>query len=269
MKTLFDLPVVDILRVGLPGFCFLLSLMGYLLLRGEQKQERPRTSMLKSIKGFNWTSFTVAVLVAVSSLVEASSLTEAAGQRAIVGQEQRFLVLQNTGSHDLNSAELPDGSTVRLMNVDSLSDDRLVTVLNDLRESILHGDSAEGDEADGQLEKFYLELTEYFGFGARHEAALDLFQAFLGGAPDVDERWEQLVNDIAKQRSDPQDFIQRIREEPFAIVQVGEKGGSRLALALPDRQLQIGDHSYAVPVIANPALEISRGITEAIVIEMY
>ena len=70
MKQLLQLPIVEILQIGLPGLCFLLSLLGYSLLRGEQKMERPREIMLKSIRGFNWTSLIVGVLVATAAFVQ-------------------------------------------------------------------------------------------------------------------------------------------------------------------------------------------------------
>jgi len=70
MKDVLQLPIVEILQVGLPGLCFLLSLFGYSLLRGEQKKEQPREIMLKSIRGFNWTSLVVGVLVASAAFAQ-------------------------------------------------------------------------------------------------------------------------------------------------------------------------------------------------------
>jgi hypothetical protein len=70
MKEMLQLPIVEILQVGLPGLCFLLSLFGYSLLRSEQKKVHPRAIMLRSIRGFNWTSLFVGMLVAAAAFAQ-------------------------------------------------------------------------------------------------------------------------------------------------------------------------------------------------------
>ena len=52
MTSFIDLPIVDILNVGLSGFCFLIALLGYFLLLREQKNASPREIMLQSINSF-------------------------------------------------------------------------------------------------------------------------------------------------------------------------------------------------------------------------
>jgi len=52
MSAISELPIVDILNVGLSGFCFLMAFLGYFLLLREQKNTRPREIMLDSINSF-------------------------------------------------------------------------------------------------------------------------------------------------------------------------------------------------------------------------
>jgi hypothetical protein len=61
--------VVEILRFGLTGLCFLFSLLAFYLLQREQKIERPRKSILKNIRFFTTLNFISALLVATFSLI--------------------------------------------------------------------------------------------------------------------------------------------------------------------------------------------------------
>ena len=62
------LPVIEILKIGLSGFCFLLFYFTYRLLRKEQDHDEPRDSMLKAI----WVSEVLIVVLAI--LVSATSI---------------------------------------------------------------------------------------------------------------------------------------------------------------------------------------------------
>jgi hypothetical protein len=72
MGTLTPMSILDILKVGVSGFCFLLALMGYRLLRAEQMRPSPREKLLKNIRFFLWMSLALGVLVAVSPLVSST-----------------------------------------------------------------------------------------------------------------------------------------------------------------------------------------------------
>src|SRR5262249_27894103 len=68
----FDkLPIVPILQVGISGFCFLLALFAYLLLRREQREVSPRITMLRFIKSFMTFALLLGLLVALSAIVQA------------------------------------------------------------------------------------------------------------------------------------------------------------------------------------------------------
>jgi hypothetical protein len=66
-KFVSDLQVVDILRVGLSGLCFLLSLLAFWLISREQsRQGSPRERILRATYVFMVANLVAAILVAIS-----------------------------------------------------------------------------------------------------------------------------------------------------------------------------------------------------------
>jgi len=68
MSKLMELPIVDILNVGLSGFCFLIALLGYFLLIREQSKKPPRKVMLEHINGFVKKILLMSLLVATVTI---------------------------------------------------------------------------------------------------------------------------------------------------------------------------------------------------------
>ncbi len=68
MSKLTELPIVDILNVGLSGFCFLIALLGYFLLIREQSKKPPREVMLEHINGFVKKILLLSLLVAAVTI---------------------------------------------------------------------------------------------------------------------------------------------------------------------------------------------------------
>jgi len=65
-----NLDVVSILKIGLPGLVFLLSLLSYHLLTNEQEKASPSDRMLKSIKQFMFINILLAVLTVAAPVVD-------------------------------------------------------------------------------------------------------------------------------------------------------------------------------------------------------
>lgn len=66
--ALTNLNVVEILRVGLAGLCFLLSLLAFWLIRLEQqRKEAPRPGILRATYVFMLVNLAVAILVATAA----------------------------------------------------------------------------------------------------------------------------------------------------------------------------------------------------------
>jgi heme A synthase len=81
MDSLAGFPVLDILRVGLSGLCFLLALLAYLLITREQRREgSPRKGILQIIRVFIATNFLAGILCAVSGYI-VSERTPSAPQK--------------------------------------------------------------------------------------------------------------------------------------------------------------------------------------------
>jgi len=62
--------VVDILRVGLPGLVFLLSLLAYRLLARLEDSEKPDANVLQLVKSYMYVNVALAVLTLASPIIE-------------------------------------------------------------------------------------------------------------------------------------------------------------------------------------------------------
>lgn len=65
-----DVNVLEILKLGLPGLAFLLSLLSYHLLTKEQDKAAPSVRMLKSIRHFMYVNIFLAVLTLTTPVIE-------------------------------------------------------------------------------------------------------------------------------------------------------------------------------------------------------
>mgnify|MGYP001616164869 CR=1 FL=1 len=65
-----DINIVDILKLGLPGLAFLLSLLSYHLLTKEQEKTSPSARMLKSIRQFMYVNIFLAVLTIAAPIID-------------------------------------------------------------------------------------------------------------------------------------------------------------------------------------------------------
>src|SRR5512139_573790 len=63
-----NLNVIDILKLGLPGLVFLLSVLSFNLLTKEQSKSPPSDNMMKSIKQFMFINIFLAILTVVAPL---------------------------------------------------------------------------------------------------------------------------------------------------------------------------------------------------------
>lgn len=62
--------ILEILKLGLPGLVFLLSMLSYRLLSKEQDKKMPSTAILRSIKGFMQINVVLAIMTLSSPVVD-------------------------------------------------------------------------------------------------------------------------------------------------------------------------------------------------------
>ena len=62
--------IIEILKLGLPGLVFLLSLLSYRLLTKEQNKKSPSQLILKSIKQYMYLNIFLAILTVSGSIIE-------------------------------------------------------------------------------------------------------------------------------------------------------------------------------------------------------
>lgn len=79
-----DLNVVDILQIGVIGLGFLLAVLAYHLLTKEQKQDAPRSDILKSIYVFMSFSVVLCVIGIVSQSIEKTWESNASEKETII-----------------------------------------------------------------------------------------------------------------------------------------------------------------------------------------
>lgn len=62
--------IIDILKMGLPGLVFLLSMFSYRLLTKEQDKEHPSPAILKTIKQYIYVNVALAMLTMASPIID-------------------------------------------------------------------------------------------------------------------------------------------------------------------------------------------------------
>lgn len=77
-----NLQIVEILKIGLSGFCFLMALLGYFLLLREQKANPPRRLMLISINDYIKKTIILGVVVGVVTIALALINTDSNNTKA-------------------------------------------------------------------------------------------------------------------------------------------------------------------------------------------
>ena len=79
-----DWNIIEVLKVGLPGLVFLLSMLAFRLLSTEQKKEPPRPMMLKAIRNFMLINVVLAIMTLASPIIDGID-TDAEDDTPLVG----------------------------------------------------------------------------------------------------------------------------------------------------------------------------------------
>ncbi|HEX8567813.1 MAG TPA: hypothetical protein VF648_19390 [Pyrinomonadaceae bacterium] len=186
--------------------------------------------------------------------------------------ERKFILLQNAADQSLSRVNLPDGSALTLLEVDSLADDKLASILNSLKTTIDISHPKDSADAERYFEDFYKRLIKHMEFGNKETKAIEIFRSYKSGNvadKEVDAQWAELVKQVAQGTGNSENYIKKIKREPFALIRVEAAGKTNLDLVLPGEQLTVNGREYPVPVIANPALSVTKKIYEAIVIQTF
>jgi len=103
--------VVEILKVGLSGFVFLLSWMAYRLLRAEQSAKARDANMIHAINRYMWQSFFCAILVGGFSLADHFLGQQQKAQQSLVNscadslnRLDTYMQLPNISERDFRAA---------------------------------------------------------------------------------------------------------------------------------------------------------------------
>ena len=126
MSALGNLNIIEILKLGLPGIVFILSLLSYRLLSQEQKKKDPSYPILSSIRCYMYVNILLAFLTALGPFVEANY--------TILNKKNIYSVKAKLSETQVNSGEaivcnnaeysgrfllLKDSKTARLVQVEA------------------------------------------------------------------------------------------------------------------------------------------------------
>mgnify|MGYP000131903265 FL=1 len=101
-----DWNIIEVLKVGLPGLVFLLSMLSFRLLSTEQEKDIPSPLMLKAIKNFMLVNVFLAIMTLASPIIDGmdAESTEEAGSTGVV-ENNVFDITVRSGMSQLNSGE--------------------------------------------------------------------------------------------------------------------------------------------------------------------
>lgn len=119
-----ELPIVDILNTGLAGFCFLVALFGYLLLRSEQGKDAPRVEILAGIESFTKKTLLFALIVAGASFA-------AVAGRSIQGDDEKLNAHLASLPEAVRSSDPEDVRNRIRQTLDQLEDLKLLPALGE------------------------------------------------------------------------------------------------------------------------------------------
>lgn len=184
----------------------------------------------------------------------------------LVAETRRYIVLQNIQDPALSSGVFPDGTAITLLDVLSLSTENLMEPLEKLKVAIKKAGTVDSGSMAQKQKEFFESIIEEMKFGAKESQAKNLFDIYEKHPEEVNEKWKKLVEGTAGECANKKEFLTRIKHQPFAVVKIREGGDFRVELVLPEKVLVVNGREYAIPVIANPPLKVTRGIQESIVI---
>lgn len=118
VEALANLDVLEILRVGLAGLCFLLSLLAFWLIQREQQRtSAPRKGILRAIHIFMSVNFLTALLVAVAGYLvpqqQVGAMTGELSAKTYLAENLTFLV-------DLTKWKAEEGGPVEITRSDNI-----------------------------------------------------------------------------------------------------------------------------------------------------
>ena len=190
-------------------------------------------------------------------------------QPLTAGTQYSDQILIRKGTGDDSRAVFPNGTVVALIDVDTLSDNKFVSVLNDISTALW---AAENQNATGlfhsQLEETFQTVVDALEFSPLHSAmVLTLIDDYKKGEANIDSRWEEIVDMIAKGSGNEKLFKDRVNRMPFAILRIEKKDLVGIEVVHPTKTITVGNDTFGIPIIANPKRKAVPELFGALVLE--
>ncbi len=223
----------------------------------------------------------------------------AEGLRTTPHRSQRTIFASNTGSPGSEyffKLGFGAGKTLRVFDVESLSDDEIVADVGELQSLLrrLKELCVPHLEVNERTREFVSRTLERVGiFGGHHDSAMDLVDEALRGRPSTDweqcsvplkekakckgkldcwtkcqdQQWEELISQAQTTLGDKM-LSKRLDRLPFVIGTVSSGGQIEPQLLFAGDNY-VGNETLRVTAIANPHRKSVRGLLEAIVVELH
>ncbi|MES9991243.1 MAG: hypothetical protein ABW098_04780 [Candidatus Thiodiazotropha sp.] len=183
-----NIDVLKILQIGVIGLGFLLAVLSYLLLMKEQKQEKPRPEILKSIYVFMSFSLGLCLLGIASQAIDMNKGHQLPQSTSHTAETERDHILYNyfVYSDDAKDAQL---CNISEFVYSEISSDTENTTIEGKISGKISVDSKLGDFehlAFGNINKYYLKIMHDDGIAFLERKGGDYTGYWVGEVDDPD-----------------------------------------------------------------------------------
>ena len=194
------------------------------------------------------------------------TLSDEAEQRRSADKIDDVVLLTASATAKQHNSRLIKDETVRLLDVDSVDDDRISPVIDRLLQ-IAQSNGVAPDEAKKQVRMLIASFVPQLRLGQPYQnramAAVDRYLADEDGA---NEMWQKAVADAAAASASKEQIEGRVKRLPFATLALIKGEQRRILLVSEGSRLVVGGKSFDIPVIANPTKRYMPNLEEAVVL---
>jgi hypothetical protein len=184
-----------------------------------------------------------------------------------VSRANDVILLTSSTTDRSHNSRVAGDTIVRPLDVDSFDDERIGNVVDQLRAIVQASGAIAPDKSVQEVRRLLAAVVPLLRLGEPHQSkALAAMDQYLRGEAAANLAWKKAIAEAAADAAEPAEVVNRVKKMPFAIVILLKDGDKKLEVLYERRQLAVGDRSYDVPVIANPAKRYVPYLEEAVVL---
>jgi len=198
---------------------------------------------------------------------EAKKQDDLAIARMAVEHADDIVTLTTSTNDRRHNSRKIDGTTIRLLDVDSFADERITQVVDQLDSTLQNSGLSNEQERRQEIRRLLATVIPHLRLGQPHQAgALASIDTYLMGQPGANNAWKEAIAASAADAPVPTQVVNRVKKLPFAVLKITDKSNSRFLALTESSQISVGSRIYDLPVIANPAKRYVPNLEEAIVL---